>query len=234
MTTGGNIYKCPPKFENGDCYESWKLDVEIWQELTDLPKSKQALALHLSLSGRAREASTEIPISNLKADDGVDKLMEKLDSLFLLDKGRRQFKAFQNLYNFRRCSDADVGEFVNEFERVYFKFTQEGMVLPDAVMAFMLLVSSNLTENKFQLAMSAITDVNYSNMKSTLKRVFGGEFGSTGNSAGNFGNVKSEPVFSSNEHSDHTQSALYSSGSSRGRASLVVEQVAVRLDEIIM
>ena len=38
--------KLPPKFEKDEEYESWKRDLFIWRELTDLAKFKHALAVH--------------------------------------------------------------------------------------------------------------------------------------------------------------------------------------------
>ena len=79
------------------------------------------------LAGKARQASSELKLSVLKKVVGVDQLIVKLDKLFLMDESRRQFKAFQELYNLRRSADHDVGAFVNEFERFYYWFTQEKM-----------------------------------------------------------------------------------------------------------
>lgn len=39
--------------------------------------------------------------------------------------------------------DSKIGDFVDEFERVFFQFTQDPMNLPVAVMTFMLLASCN-------------------------------------------------------------------------------------------
>lgn len=185
-----NIFKSPPAFNSDFNYESWKKDIIIWQELTDISKDKQALAIHLVLSGKARQASSELSVEVLKSDDGVKKLLEKLDELFLLDESRRQFSAFQHLYNLKRSSETDIGEFVNEFERSYFRFTQEKMTLPDAVMAFMLLTSCSLSESQFQLVMSSMSMVTYENMKTSLKRIFGGRPESSLRV-----HVKEEPVF---------------------------------------
>ena len=91
--------KWPPKLDNELHYETWKRDISIWCELTDLPPTKRALAIHLSLTGRAQTASSEIDVESLKQDDGVKTLLKKLDNLFLPDKGRRQFSAFHSLYN---------------------------------------------------------------------------------------------------------------------------------------
>ena len=168
-------FKYPPKFDNETEYENWKRDINIWCELTDLAEDKHALAIHLSLTDRAHTASSEIELAVLKSEHCVKRLIEKLDSLFLPDKGQRQFTAFHNLYNLRRNTE-NIHEYVSEFEHKYFKFTQEGMTLPDSVMAFMLLASCNLPERETQIVMSAISEINYANAKSTLKRVFGQQF----------------------------------------------------------
>ena len=55
--------KHPPPFERDEKYEVWKRDVELWQEFTDLSKSKQAIAVNLFLRGRARVAASEVPIA---------------------------------------------------------------------------------------------------------------------------------------------------------------------------
>ena len=76
MSCGG---KYPTKFEDDYDYEIWKKDVLIWCELTnDFTKDKQALAIHLALSGRARIASSQLSIEELKKTNGVEILLEKL------------------------------------------------------------------------------------------------------------------------------------------------------------
>ena len=56
----------------------------------------------MSLTSRASTASSEIELAVLKSEHCVKRLIEKLDSLFLPDKGRCQFTAFHNLYNFKK------------------------------------------------------------------------------------------------------------------------------------
>ncbi|KAK3884890.1 hypothetical protein Pcinc_010864 [Petrolisthes cinctipes] len=142
--------KWPPKLMNEAAYNNWKKDVEIWGKLTDIPKNKQALAIHLSLDGRARVASSELEVAVLESDGGVEALLKKLDGLFLVDKGRRQFIAFQEIYNLRRGDGLEVRKFISKFEHAYFQFTIQGMSLPD---------------------------VTYDNMTSVLSRSFSGGFG---------------------------------------------------------
>ena len=105
----GNVFKNPPSFISDGNYESWKKDIAIWCKLTDIAKEKQVLVIHLVLTGKARQASSEVEISDLEKPDGVEYLIRKLDQLFLMDESRRQFRAFQELYNLRRTVDSDVG-----------------------------------------------------------------------------------------------------------------------------
>lgn len=65
-------YRVPPGFDEGKPYESWKNEVAIWTRVTELDKDKQALAVVLALSGRARETGMEVPADDLNKDTGMD------------------------------------------------------------------------------------------------------------------------------------------------------------------
>ena len=211
MASAACSAKWPPAFKGAN-YETWKRDVLIWCKLTDFPAEKQALAIHLSLEGRARDASSEIDPDKLEAKDGVKVLLARLDKVFLPNKGRRQFSAFQELYNLR-CDKGDgIDEFVDRFEHTYFNFKSQKMELPDPVMAFMLLASCKLAEDKVQLVMSAVTNVTYDSMKETIKRVFGDKIGCGELSS----EIKMEPVFEV-ESKNEAESLYARSSSSNGR-----------------
>ena len=46
--------KTPPVFkENNDDYEQWKQDLDYWTFVTDVPKEKIPVTIHLNLTGRA-------------------------------------------------------------------------------------------------------------------------------------------------------------------------------------
>ena len=70
-------YKNPPKLEE-DCYERWKNELEIWQLVRDLEKKKRALAVTLSLTGKAREAVLNIEAEDLNRDEGMKTLIQTL------------------------------------------------------------------------------------------------------------------------------------------------------------
>ena len=211
--TMSSCMKNPPKLEDDSAYEEWRKDILLWTQLTELDKKKQAISIHLSLTGLARSASSEIPAEDLSKDNSVNILLDKLDGLFLPDKGRRQFTAFHNLYTLKRGSDEDIHMFISRFEHAYFKFKQQGMNIPGSVQAFLMLAAAEFTESERMLVMSSITDINFHNMKEVLKRVFGANI-SQKCTKDNFdpSEVKCEPIFQANR--EDSNNVLYAN---RGR-----------------
>ena len=206
--------KTPPSLEDESHYEQWRRNIEVWVELTDLTKAKQALAIHMALKGRAQAASSELTISELKADDGVKKLLAKLDGLFLRDEGRRQFASFRNMYRYRRDPSEDVDTFVSNFEHEYFKLKGLKVTLPETVLAFMLLEACDLEDKEEQIVLSSLTDsaITFEHMKAALKRIFGGKFSQTKS------NVKVESTFYNEADGKECEKSLYARGANSYRS----------------
>ena len=75
----------PPPTLLKDKYNTWKREMKIWEVVTSLDKTKRALMVILSLEGTAWEAVLELDTAVLNSEDGMEKLYEKLDTLFLED-----------------------------------------------------------------------------------------------------------------------------------------------------
>ena len=183
-----NVKKNPPILDSKITNETWKKEIVLWQKFTDLSKEKQGIAIHFSLRGKAREASIEISPDELGSETGVDILLKKLDEMFLVDKNRRAFMAYQEFERFKRNSSMTISEYINEFDRKYYQFKSHGMELPDAVLAFRLLESCNISDIHFQLAMSTAGDITFENMRKTLRKIF------TQSLPGDESKIKEEPV----------------------------------------
>ena len=55
----------PSIFNEGDDYEQWKKDVKMWRLISDVPKDLHAVSVHLSLTGRAKNTSSEVPYEEI-------------------------------------------------------------------------------------------------------------------------------------------------------------------------
>ena len=171
MATG---YKNPPVFD-GDNYETWKNEIEIWRLVTDLDKKKQALAVTLSLKGQARAKALEIDAAKLNLDTGMTELISALDSIYKGDKIDIAYSAYSSFDGYRR-GDTSIGDYIIEFERRNNRCKRHDMLLPDSVLAFKLLDGAGLDKQQKQLILTAVaTDLKYDNVKAALKRILGGE-----------------------------------------------------------
>ena len=186
--------KTPPSLAKCSSYETWLKEIKIWQSFTDLDAKKQGPAIFLTLEGRAREAVLELDVASISANDGVKKITEKLDTLFLKDKTQSAFEAYDTFEKFRRSSDMSVSDYINEFERLKAKVESYKMVLSTDIMAYRLLKSANLSESHEQLAKATIPNLTYEDMKAQLKKIFGDVSQSASNSC-QLGAVKPEPAF---------------------------------------
>jgi hypothetical protein len=171
MATGSS--KVPPAFnEDIDDYDVWRKDIELWTSFTDLPEKKHAIAVHLSLKGRSRAASSELSVEDLKNDRGLEKLFLKLDRVFLQDPNWKCFNTYLAFENYNRPKDCSIDEYLSEFDSRHHKLKECKVILPDAVVACRLLKSCNLLDMHFQLALSTTRKMTFEDMRATLKKLF--------------------------------------------------------------
>lgn len=170
-------FRQPPEFDEKKSFESWKNEVEIWSLVTDLDKKKHALAVTLSLAGRARDIALEIPAADLNKDDGMTTLMTALDNVFLKEEKDRAYEAYLDFDNVKRQSGVAMTDYIVDFEQKYNVMRKFNMELPDAVLAFKLLETAGLDLKDKQLALTACSKHTFADMKAALKRVFGEKSG---------------------------------------------------------
>ena len=187
-------YKQPPKFDENSSYEAWSNEVKIWQNLTDLDTTKQALAVTLSLKGKARETAVRVPVDELNSNNGMQVLFTTLDKVFKKEDKDLAYEAYTTFDNFMRCDGLTIGDYIYEFEKLYERCSRLKMVLPDAVLAFKLLDNANFTFQEKQLALTACNELTLSSMKSAMKRIFGDRPATGGNNEKSM-SVKEEGAF---------------------------------------
>ena len=154
-------YKNPPQLTDSEQYERWVKEVKLWRMCCKLDKKEQGPALALSQDGSVREAALEIDIDELSADDGVEKIIDKLNGLYLKDENQRIYIAYSHFEKFQRPQEMSIDSYINEFERLNNKVKVYNIELPDAVMAYRLLESANLQPSKSELIRATITSLTY-------------------------------------------------------------------------
>ena len=126
--------KSPPAFnpEEGDVYENWKSDINVWEVFTKEDKTKMGPAVYLSLRGTARDAVRELKPADL-VEDGVKKITDILDKIYLSDESTRAYHAFKEYVEFRRSSGTSFSNFIIEYEKRYRECRRYKLDLPEGV-----------------------------------------------------------------------------------------------------
>ena len=85
--------KYPPPFDRTvDEYRAWKRDVELWQSITEAPKTKQGVLLSLRLDKLTRDEVCEaVSNADLITEGGAKKVLDQLDEIFIGDKKTHSF-----------------------------------------------------------------------------------------------------------------------------------------------
>lgn len=188
-------YKNPPLFKEGMDYDQWKNELKIWQLVTELDKEKMALAVTLTLTGKAREAALGITAADLNKAAGMKTLTDKLDGIFEKEKKDHTYEVYRTFESLTRDENVSMSDYCVEFDQKYQKCKDKQMVLPDAVLAFKLLDKANLTTQGRQLALTACQELTYDAMKSALKRIFSDSSAVTETQNGASVAIKQETAF---------------------------------------
>ena len=152
----------PPILSCIDEFEEWLHETEIWQCLTHLDKEKQGPVIYLSLDEKIRKTCSDIKVRDLNSEHGVDILVNNLKSLFAKNINQAPYLAYDKYETFKRPTDMSMIDFIN------IKYEME---LPTGVLAYRLLKSAEISEDKQQLAKATLTSFLYECMKRQLKAI---------------------------------------------------------------
>lgn len=191
--------KSPPLLSNSKSYNDWLKLIDIWRKFTTLEPEKQGPAIVLSLQGEAQDAILELDTSEISGENGVDKIIERLNRLYKKDELTEKYNALEAFETYKRNSNTSIREFLTEFEKRYHKTKSYGTIWSDDLLAYRLLKSANLTTRDEQLVKATIGELKYETVKTKLVKIFS-DISEVPTSNLNNLNIKSEPTFHTQDH----------------------------------
>ena len=210
MTTRIN----PPAFNKDKNYERFKQELLAWKEITDLRQDKQGIAIALSLpdedESKIREkVFDQIPLDDLKSDDGFTVLLNFLDKHLAKDDLSDSLEKFEDFEDFKRAEGQSINEYVATFDAKYRKVEKKKMTLPSEILAFKLIRKANITKEEKLLVLTGMNYDNkgtlYEEAKKSLKKFKGGDSSSSAA-------IKLEPTFITDN-----EEAFLAAGYGRGK-----------------
>ena len=147
--------KNPPALRNSSSYKTWKVEIEIWNNLTDIRTDKRALAITFRLTWRARDAITQFGATHFNNENCIASVLAELDKKFEKDEVDLSYSSYSVFNNCTRPGETSMNDYIIEFEQKYNRAKQYKMELPDTVLAFKLLENPMLNDSSKKMASTA-------------------------------------------------------------------------------
>ena len=165
----GMSKQSPPSI--GDDYGTWKKEIKVWELGTNIAANKQAPVVIGVLGGDYKAVAMEMPLEDMKKDNGLELLLTHLDAVFEKDKNDNAYEKYIMFEDIRRNPGEDIGEFMIRFDRAMKEAKAIEIVYPDNVLAFKLMRSMNLSADEQKMIMTACTEIKYTTMQSAIKHI---------------------------------------------------------------
>ena len=167
----------PPSFtpgsSQGPSFKSWLWQLAAWCRLTGMSWEERALAVALSLGGRARSLVYTIPHNVLHRRDGLALLLQRLESDFGTELQDRAKSANQHFEQFRRSRQMSAAEYIASFEQAYQNAVDHGVHLSIPLLSMKLVERAGLTPTQEEWVLGAVGgDWNqYQGIRRALRRL---------------------------------------------------------------
>ena len=205
----------PPGFK-GKSYEQYRVELDAWESITDVVKTKQAVTIAFSLpeehASRIREkVFTELKLENLNKDDGLKTLTTFMDSKLKKDDISDSWHKFNDFDECKRETGQSINDFIANFDQKYQKVVKKGITLPSEIVAFMMLKRSHLGREERLLVLTGMDYSKkaelYEQAQKSLQKYKGDQVNTGASAYESTPAIKLEPAFIAEE-----EDVLFTSG----------------------
>ena len=163
----------PPSLKEAKTYESYKKELKMWSAVTDIPKTKQANLIALSLPNESRFGNNirervleRLSVSDLSKEDGLAALTEFLDGELASDATTELISKWDDWFDYERKSDQTMEQFIGEYELLLSRLESAGQQLSEEIKSFALMRKAGLSALEKTLILSRLDLMN----KNTIYR----------------------------------------------------------------
>ena len=171
----GKTTEIPALEDDGNEYINWKIRINKWTTVTNVPKAKRATLIQLALGDKGFQATKWIPDEILKSSEGVKTLLETLDEIYIPDKLRHRIAIFAKFNDLRRKENESILDHMQKFMDIYQEYRSmiPNFTYDDSTLALQLLTSSKLSEEDTKVVSAQMQDPpNSKDLQKIMRRVF--------------------------------------------------------------
>ena len=194
-------YKLHPPAFGGKTYELYKIQLEAWDTLTDVPDQKKGLYIAMNLPDKdpsqiKEKVFEQVGIAKLNIQGGLKVLVKFMDEQLLKDSLEDAWSKYFDFEEYARSQSENMNTYIQNFELKYERTKAKNMTLPSTLLAFKLLKGARISREERLLVMSgintAVETTMFEDAKSSLKKFKGNSMGILGKEGHSQG-IKLEP-----------------------------------------
>ena len=126
----------------------------------------------LSLVHEPQDAVLELNSDIISEKDDVDKIIARLNKIYKKDELTEKYDTLELFEKYKRQGNTTIRNFLTEFEKHFHKTRSYETVMPDDLLAYCLIKSTNLTTRDEQLVKATINELSYDIVESNLIKIF--------------------------------------------------------------
>ena len=151
----------PLKLKSNTSFTKWKNRLRMWRTVCGSAKKEQAIIVllqSLNENQKAEKAGSKLTVTDLNADDGLEKLLQKLDSTFKIRKTQESYNVCKDFNAFQQLEDMSINNYLLELEHLNNRMIQFDLKLSDNVLYLKLLENASLSVNEKQMVLTIIDE----------------------------------------------------------------------------
>ena len=130
----------PPPSLCGKSYEQYSTELDLWESITDVAKTKQAGTVAFSLpeeheSRICEKVFNEIKLADMSKETGLKTLKEFMDKHLKKDDLTDRWLKYDDFDECKRNDGESVDEFIVKFDEKYNKIKKGGSTIPADLLA---------------------------------------------------------------------------------------------------
>ena len=166
--------KAPPVYVEGDSYEEYKRDLEIWQLLKVATAEEEGVIIYRTLTGRAKASCKDLTPAQIGSANGLKEIKKRLDKIYLPELNQRVFVVLDTFEKFKRSGSMTMSNFITEFENLHNTVKTHNITYPDGVLAYRLMKAANISPEHERLCKATVETGkwSYEAVCDQLKKIF--------------------------------------------------------------
>ena len=142
----------PPDLSKSKSYENYKIKYKLGKKLLISKRKNRELLLY-SLpddheKGIRNKVFGELSLNELKADDGLGKLIMHLDKILGEDDLADSFQKYEDFEDCKRQSNQAMDDYIIEFDQKHNKLIHLNIRIPAEIVAFKMIKSAMSTKQE--------------------------------------------------------------------------------------